>query len=163
MSEYTTEWASGLPETPCGKGSRLEETSILREWLPDIIERFDIGSLNDLGAGDQNWIAHVNWPYDIEYKAFDVKPRHEDVHFIDLVELVPPYADAQMCIYVLNHLSPKQMRRALFNIQQSSGAYLISSYCTYDRIPFALLESIPHKKTKRHEWRYGIWDLQNEI
>lgn len=161
--DYVTEWESGKPETPCGKGSKLEYTEEIRAWLPQIIEEYDISSINDIGCGDQNWIAEVDWPYDIEYHAFDFKPRHEDVQFIDIVELTPPYADAQMLIYVLNHLTPKQMRRALFNLMQSSAPYLISSYCTYDKIPFKLLDSIAHKKTQRHEWRYGIWDLQDEI
>lgn len=161
MSEYVTEWESGKPETPCGKGSRLQETEIIRQWLPEIVERYDIASVNDIGAGDQNWIKKVEWPYEVDYKAFDVRPRNKKVRALDIVELSPPYADLTLCIYVLNHLSPKQMHRALYNLQQSSSPYLLCSYCTYDKIPFTLIESIPHKNTARHEWRYGFWDLQS--
>ena len=160
MTDYVTDWFSGLPETPCGKGSKVQETEIIRAWLPEVVEKYDIAKINDIGCGDQNWINLVEWPYSIDYTAFDVKPRNDSVHFLDVVELTPPYADMQMCVYVLNHLSPKQMRRALFNLQASGAPFLLTSYCTYDKIPFELLESIPHKTTQRHSWRYGIWNLQ---
>lgn len=163
MSDYVTEWESGRPETECGKGSRVAETVIIRNWLPSIVEKYDIYSIADIGCGDQNWIHMVDWPYEIEYKGYDVKPRNEEVHRLDIVEQTPPSADLMLCIYVLNHLSPKQMRRALFNLQASGAPYLLTSYCTFDKIPLTLLEHIHHKDTGRHTWNYGLWALNLDL
>ena len=159
--DYTTEWDSGKPETPCGKGSRLEETEIIREYIPEVIEEYNIESIADVGCGDQNWIAHVEWPYEIKYQGYDIKPRHYDIKPLDICNELIPEADLVMTIYVLNHLKPKQMQRALRLLEESDCHYLLTSYCTYDKIPFPCLESIPHKKTTRHEWRYGVFDLRS--
>jgi hypothetical protein len=160
--DNVTEWESGKPETPCGKGSRLAETELIREWLPDIAERFEIKSISDVGCGDQNWIHKVDWTQDVEYTGFDVYPRYSDVIPFDITMEVLPKTDAVLCIYVLNHLRPKAMARALRLMVESGSRYLITSYNTFDRIPFRILETIPHKDTGRHSWSYGVFELNED-
>jgi len=157
--KFPTEWESGKPETPCGIGSKFEETVIIREWLPKIVKEYEIDTINDVGCGDQNWIHEVKWKRDVDITSFDLRPRFTDVLPIDVTMTVLPEADLIMCIYVLNHVRPKPMARALRLIKESGARFLLSSYNTYDKFPFPLLETIPHKKTPRHTWNYGLWYL----
>jgi hypothetical protein len=160
--DNVTEWESGKPETPCGRGSKFEETEIIRAWLPEIVDAYEIESINDVGCGDQNWIHEIEWPHEIKYSGFDVQPRAADVVPLDITMEVLPKADLVLCVYVLNHLRPKAMQRALGLMQESGSRYLLSSYNTVDKINLEMLGSIAHKETPRHTWRYGLWKLQDE-
>jgi len=122
-TKFRQGWTSGLPETPCGYGSKMSTTKRQREWLPGIVSQYGIKTVADVGAGDLNWIKHVNW--DVEYTAYDLIPRSEDVTEFDLVNEVPPKVDAILCLWVLNHLPKEQCRKALDNIKASGSKYLI--------------------------------------
>ena len=158
-----TEWGSGLPETPCGKGSRIENTEVIRAWLPEMIDKYDIFSIADIGCGDQNWIHHC-LPDGIDYSGYDLIPRRSDVATFDVTREVLPFScELVMCIYVLNHLRPDMAERALRLIGESRPLYLLMSYSCSDSYSLAgageLVESIHHKDTGRHRWRYGLWKL----
>ena len=71
---YQTGGKGGLPETPCGFGSRLSETKAQRQWIPEIIGKYGIKTIADIGAGDLNWITHMNMG-GVEYAAYDLVPR----------------------------------------------------------------------------------------
>lgn len=159
--DYVTEWESGKPETPCGKGSKLEETEIIRQWLVDVVCEYDIESIADVGCGDQNWIHEVDWPHEIDYTGYDVRPRYNDILPLDVTRELIDEVDLVLCVYVFNHLKPRQMQRAIRLLSESGSKYLLTSYCTFDKIDLPLLESIDHKKTARHEWKYGLFSLQN--
>ena len=161
--KFVTEWQSGMPETPCGAGSKVDRTKIIRDWLPRMVEKYEIYDINDIGAGDLNWIGLVDWPHEVDYYPTDVRPRHSDVGWLDIVETIPRKADLCMCFYVLNHFRKRQdWYAALDNIQQSGSKYLMMTYILEDDIPFKMLEDTPLADTGRHVWAYGIWDLQNE-
>jgi hypothetical protein len=104
-----SKWNSGHPETPCGKGSLLSETKLIREILPKIISRYEVSTIADVGCGDQNWIKHTELK-DAEYFGFDVeiipgnKYRSVPEPFDLLTDILPRPFDLIMCIYVLNHL-----------------------------------------------------------
>jgi len=116
-------WKGGGSETPCGSGSKLSNTVLQREWLPDIAEKYGIRTVADIGAGDMNWITHMTW--DVEYTPYDLVPRHPDVTEFDLVNEVPPKVDCILCLWVLNHMPFEDSRAAIRNIKLSGSKYLI--------------------------------------
>jgi hypothetical protein len=120
-------WTGGLPETPCGFGSKLEATTAQREWLPRMVTKYAVRSIADIGAGDLNWISRVRWPLGVSYRALDLVPRHPQVEPFDLVRQVPPAADLLLCLWVLNHLPPDDCRAALANIRASGSRYLAAT------------------------------------
>ena len=128
MADFNVGWASGLPETVCGAGSTLERTGPQRKALAAWVERYDIHSLVDIGAGDLHWIQAINWPWPMEYTALDLVPRHPAVSPFDLIYKVPPDADCGMCLWLLNHLPEHHARQALYNLQQAKYRCLIYTW-----------------------------------
>ena len=51
-AKYRKGWTGGLPETKCGNGSRMRTTKIQRAWIPEIVKKYNIKSVADVGAGD---------------------------------------------------------------------------------------------------------------
>jgi hypothetical protein len=162
-----TDWKSGLPETPCGKGSRIKNTEEIRGYLPEVIERYGINTVADVGCGDQNWI-HRCLPERVEYTGFDIRPRFPDVKPLNAAsQVLPEPFDLVLCIYVLNHMNPDMAERALRLFKMSGSQYLLMSYSSADEyalLDCELVESIHHKERRRDghktvEWRYGLWRL----
>lgn len=119
-------WQSGLPETPCGYGSRLENTELQREWIPSVIRRYGIKTIADIGAGDKNWIKHTDL-CGAEYTGYDLVPRSPDIVEFDIVNQTAPKADLLICLWVLNHLPYKDCQKALVNLKESGSKYLMMS------------------------------------
>jgi len=54
----------------CGPGRSAEETSsLLKEWLPPLLEKYDIRTICDLGCGDLFWFSELG--FDGEYRGYD--------------------------------------------------------------------------------------------
>lgn len=51
---------SGLPETRCGAGSKLEGTVNVRKFLPQLLKQYSIDMLIDAPCGDMNWMAQTD-------------------------------------------------------------------------------------------------------
>jgi len=124
QEEFKRGWSSGLPETPCGFGSKLSETKKQREWIPGILKKYRIKSIADIGAGDLNWIRRMDMG-NVTYLPFDLVPRHPSVTQFDLVKQVPPKVDMIMCLWVLNHLPADDCLKAIANIKASGAKYLM--------------------------------------
>lgn len=124
VKKYQKGWHSGLPETPCGFGSKLANTTKQRKWIPEIVKKYGIRSIADIGAGDLNWIAHTDLN-GAEYKAYDLVPRHHSVTKFDLLNEVPPKVDLIMCLWVLNHFPRAHCLKALENLLSSGAKYLM--------------------------------------
>jgi len=120
--KYSKGWSGGLPETPCGFGSKVSETKIQREWLPRMAEKYQVRSVVDIGAGDLNWIQHVQW--DVDYIGLDLVPRHPSVRAFDVRTEVPPQADLALCLWLLNHLPEPDALQALRNIRTAGCRWL---------------------------------------
>ena len=123
-AKYVKGWHGGLPETPCGYGSKLKSTKKQREWMPQIFEKYNIKSIADIGAGDLNWIKHIDLG-DIDYQAFDLVPRHPEVKSFDLLKKIPPKVDLIICFWVLNHMPIEHCKKAIKNIKKSGAKYLM--------------------------------------
>lgn len=122
--KYKRGWTGGLPETECGSGSKVQNTELQRDWIPEIIEKYGIKTIADIGAGDLNWIKHMDLS-GIDYAAYDLVPRHESVVEFNLVEQVAPKVDLILCLWVLNHFPIESSRMAIHNLKASGSKYLM--------------------------------------
>jgi len=96
-------WHGGKGDgTVCGAGSTIGHSVNAIRWLPEICEKYDIQSVCDAGAGDLHWMKRVVW--DVDYKGFDLFPRHPDVQKLDITTQNMPECDLVLCRFVLNHL-----------------------------------------------------------
>jgi len=121
----------GSKETRCGRGSMIEHTVSVREYLPGLVTRYGVQSVCDAGAGDLNWITHVAW--DVEYRPFDVVIRHPSVTLLDVTANLLPKCDLILCRMVLNHLKAEHVKRAIALFQQS-GRYLLATQCVPEKL-----------------------------
>lgn len=104
LAKYREGWSGGLPETKCGFGSRIDQTRVQRKWLPEMVAKYNIFSIADIGAGDLNWIKLIKWPHPVDYRALDLVPVAEGVTEFDLINQIPPNVDMILCLWLLNHL-----------------------------------------------------------
>lgn len=123
--QFKNGWTGGLPETLCGWGSTLRATRAQREWIPGILEKYNIKSIADIGAGDLNWMKYTDLPYDIEYTAYDLIPRKPEIKLFDITKSIPPRVDLVMCLWVINHLNYTDAQQAIKNLKASGSKYLM--------------------------------------
>ena len=121
--EFASGWKGGLPETPCGSGSRIANTKAQRAWIPQIIRKYGIETVADIGAGDLNWITRMDMP--AQYQAYDLVPRRPEVYEYDLLKRIAPKADLIMCLWVLNHFDNDDCIKAIRHIKESGSAFLL--------------------------------------
>jgi len=125
VRDFDKGWTGGLPETKCGYGSTMRATRQQREWIPAQIDKYNIKSIADIGAGDLNWIKKTHLSSDIEYQAYDLVPRQPEIKLFDLVKEIPPAVDMIMCLWVLNHLPFDDVVKAIDNLKKSGARYLM--------------------------------------
>ena len=123
--QFAGGWRSGLPETPCGVGSTIARTERQRKWIPEIVKRYDIHTIANVGAGALNWWPLMELPQDVDTVHLDLVPRSEGVQLFDIVDTVPPKVDLIVCVWVLNHLPLEDCKQAIENIRASGTRYLI--------------------------------------
>lgn len=125
VNKYKEGWKGGLPETPCGTGSKIGETQIQRDWIPSMLEKYNIKTLANIGAGDLNWWPHMKLSEDIEVTHYDLVPRAEGVIAFDVIQEVLPKVDCLMLLWVLNHFPYDHCEQAIEKIKASGSRYLI--------------------------------------
>lgn len=126
QADFATGWRSGMPETPCGRGSRFAETKVQRKWIPEVIAKHGIKSIADIGAGDLNWITRTN--LNCKYAAYDLIPRVDSVTKLNLLKDPLPQADCLMVLWVLNHFPPADQRKAMRKLIKADSRYLIITF-----------------------------------
>ena len=127
-AKYKIGWVGGLPETPCGHGSKLSSTKMQRAWIPQIVEKYAIKSIADIGAGDLNWVGSMALPAGVTYTAYDLVPRKTTITKFDIVNEIPPRVDLLMCLWVLNHFPIDHCIQAIENLKLSGSRYLMMTY-----------------------------------
>lgn len=126
----------GLPETPCGYGSLIHQTTKQRIWIPQLIKVHGIVSVADIGAGDLNWINRMPFPLGTEYTAYDLVPRQPLVRKFDILEDDCPQVDLLMVLWVLNHFPEDMMKVAIDRIMASGSKFLLMTWDS--RLPACL-------------------------
>ncbi len=114
-------------ETPCGSGSRVAVMRDVIQWLPQVWSKYRISSFADLGAGDLNWMSHVEKPPHMVDSYYDLIPRVRGVHKLDITTGRIPKADMLLCRMVLIHLNLDQTLDALEGIRESGSRYLLTT------------------------------------
>ncbi len=142
-SEFRRGWTGGMPETPCGNGSRVSTTKIQRGYLLKIINQFNIKSIGDIGAGDLNWIKVTGIPETVDYIPYDIYPRLPEIKKLDILKNRPKKHDLLLCLWVLNHFSDEDVEKAVDNIKRSRAKYLlITQRPKYYRPDWDVLETV---------------------
>ena len=104
----------------------MRETEIQREWLPEMVAKYGITDIADIGAGDLNWMAHTE--LGCGYTPYDLIPRAHGVKQLDLLTDKLPKAHTLMCLWVINHLPPDMQEVAINKLKGSGSKYLIMTY-----------------------------------
>lgn len=131
-------------DAPCGSGSTLEYTRLLRNTLPGFLIKHDIRSMLDAPCGDYSWMSLVVFPEGFKYYGGDIvefminenQSKYPDVDFtvFDLTQDTLPDVDMLFCRDCLFHLSETDIKQVFDNIQSSNVKYIMTtSYPTaYD-------------------------------
>lgn len=126
----TNRWGSG--ESRSGKGSELDTTEVIRDYLPQIIQELGATSLLDVPCGDMNWIQTLD--LQVPYIGADIvepliernriaHPQHQ-FEVIDVCSDPLPSADLILMRDLLVHFSYADLALALPNIYASNARYL---------------------------------------
>ncbi len=125
-------------ESVSGTGSSLEQTAVLIEKLPGLLQGLGVRSMLDIPCGDFNWMQHVEMG-DIRYTGADIVPElveanrqkhlRESHNFLqmDLIRDDLGVFDLIFCRDCLVHLSFADIFAALANITRSGSRYLMTT------------------------------------
>ena len=125
-TDYQRGWVGGLPETKCGFGSKVSATTFQREWIPELVAKYAIGSIADIGAGDCKWASLTE--FGCKYTPYDLIPRNTAVIEYNLLTEDLPEADCLMVLWLLNHFSPEDQQTAIDKLKASGSRYLMMTY-----------------------------------
>lgn len=123
-------------ESVSGQGSDMDQTEVVRQEIPKIIEQFEIVSFLDAPCGDHYWMSLINL-VSVEYTGADIvkelvdktAEKYPDKNFIQL-DLVSDNMDSYDLVFVRDcfvHLSFESVLKALNNIKKSGSKYLLTT------------------------------------
>ena len=159
----TVKWSQHV----CGSGSVFENTEGTRKLLASLTAKYNIRSISDAGAGDLSWIHATEWPHEVEYRAYDIFPRHEDVNEFDITSQVLPKADLILCRHVLNHLFrwPDRCQQAMKNFVDSGSTYLLATHVTEQATEYNKMWGEPLQTTSEfignRLWCFSFWKIND--
>lgn len=149
---------------PCGAGSLYENTEKTRSLLERLVEKYNIKTVSDAGAGDLSWITTTKW--NVDYTPYDIRKWHPAVTEFDITKQVLPKTDLIICRHVLNHLDPELSNEALDRFNESGSKYLFIT-CTKTHYleerwgnPLEI-ESETFKQGGR-TWNYALFQMQED-
>lgn len=121
-----------------GPGATLVATESVRSALPDIFKEFKIRSVLDIPCGDFNWMRHVSME-DIDYTGADIvdalieknnqrfASAHRRFQVLDIIDDPLPKVDVIICRDGLVHLTDREIKKAVQNMQRSGSKYLLTT------------------------------------
>lgn len=130
----SNKWTS--KESISGTGSEIKTTSLIRESLPNILDKYDIKSILDIPCGDFNWMKEVSLD-GIKYIGADIVPKliednkikypKYDFKVMDVITSQIPKVDLIIVRDCLVHLSNDNVKKAINNIKNSGSKYLLTT------------------------------------
>jgi hypothetical protein len=144
----------GGVDSKSGRGSDDNQTSVLREELPRLVERLKVETLLDIPCGDLNWISRTKFT-DVKYYGADIvddlindlrsKDQFTDKKFFILdatKDRVDKY-DLILCRDLLVHLSTIDIFKVLNKFIKSGSKYLLTTHFTNPRIYLDIPKDLP--------------------
>ena len=124
-------------DVPCGSGSTLEYTKLLRDTLPDFLIKHHIQSMLDAPCGDHSWMSLVDFPAGFRYIGGDIVEfmiesnqtawPEKDFRVFDLTQDALPTVDLLFCRDCLFHLSEADLVKVFDNVTSSSVKYIMTT------------------------------------
>jgi hypothetical protein len=154
LEVFSRGWPDQATDTVCGWGSSEPHTQLVRKELLNILETYDITSMNDAGCGDLSWMSTLDLG-EIDYTGHDV---HERASWPDLrrrgyrlvvLDITAEYmrpADLLICRDVFIHLPNDMILAALERFRQTCRLLLTTSYTsdpTLERGEFSNDQRLP--------------------
>ena len=149
----------GNEESLSGPGSTLEQAENLISSFPEIIEKFNVGTIFDAPCGDFNWMKEVkNRNTSLVYKGGDLVPEiidfvkskysSETTTFLvfDITKDRFPTADLWLSRAIFYHLSYFDIYKALVNFTESDIPYILTTNCVTE-------DDHQNKDIKSGDWR----------
>jgi hypothetical protein len=127
-------WRAGIPETICGNGSLREYSQASRDAIPQWVEKYDVRSICDAGAGDLWFVKGIRWQRALTYQACDLFVRARSLTALDITAQDLAACDLILCRMVLNHLDAPRIAMALERFRRS-GKYLAATQFNGDDLP----------------------------
>jgi hypothetical protein len=131
-------WTSS--ESISGPGSDVKNTTIAKNTIEFVIQKYDIKTILDIPCGDFNYMKNVNLK-DCYYIGADIVSsiislntklyKNNKIEFrkLDITSDVLPLSDLIICKDCLQHLSNENVNKALINLVNSGSKYLlVTSY-----------------------------------
>jgi len=159
--------------TPCGGGSSEKSTRHIIKFISDMIAKYDLKSISDVGCGDFSWFNRVELG-GVEYTGYDineimlkqVRKNYPAFSFLkcDASDYEFPKTDLIICRDCLFHLHIDIANRALSNFIASGSLYLMAPTFTWTNS-----NSIAESDTKggysarRYNMGIGPFNLGNPI
>tara|TARA_R110002111_G_scaffold117466_4_gene179538 strand:- start:17230 stop:17832 length:603 start_codon:yes stop_codon:yes gene_type:complete len=129
----TNGWSSA--ESVSGTGSTMEQTTVIRERLPELFKKYAIKTLLDIPCGDFHWMNLV--PKEgIKYIGADIvgglvdrlsESHHHDFRVLDVTMSPLPVVDLILTRDCFVHLSYAAIFAAVQNIRASGSKYLLTT------------------------------------
>lgn len=124
-------------ESVSGRGSDLDQTSIIRLAIPKLLNNYSVQSLLDIPCGDMNWWPHITGIERLDYMGADIveaiindnKIRFPQLRFgvLDIINDDLPKVDLIFTRDCLGHFSNANVEKALANIKRSGSKYLLAT------------------------------------
>ena len=124
-------------DVPCGSGSTLEFTQLLRDTLPNFLIKHNITSMLDAPCGDFSWMSLVNFQKGFKYIGGDIvnfmveenQSKYPDQEFrvFDLTTDKLPNVDLLFCRDCLFHLCEDDIKKIFDNALSSSVKYIMTT------------------------------------
>jgi len=150
----------------------MEATTLIRDLLPQLVRKYGIRTVADVGAGDMNWMSTIEW--DADYTPYDLDPYDDrPIKFNCIEQVLPKAYDLVMCMYVMNHFKDEfglsqmdYIRIALDNFKLSGARYLLATYLLSKEDGSHELQELDeplqkwyHRETPHWNCFYGLWQL----
>ncbi len=143
-----------------GPGSNMQQTRVIRQQIPLLLEKYGVTNILDAPCGDLFWIKEILpllMQNGIQYHGADIVTgiieKHRQTfatykaafHIIDLTKGPVPKADLILTRDCFIHLSYQNIYSILRNYQQSSSRYLlVSTYTNAGRKNFNVADFYLH-------------------